>query len=94
MEEEKRKTGFGKGFLVGGLVGLGVGVAGTCVAAALMDDTSEDEIEGQEVDSKPETEKPETCSEDIKRTAEEIPEDDDPIGSEKSEEEMSDSQNQ
>lgn len=50
MEEEKKnKHDFGKGFLVGGLVGLGVGVAGTCVAAALMsDDESEPEIEDQE----------------------------------------------
>ncbi len=45
MEEEKKKHAFGKGFLVG----LGVGVAGTCVAAALMsDDESEPEIEDQE----------------------------------------------
>lgn len=50
MEEEKKnKHDFGKGFLVGGLVGLGVGVAGTCVAAALMsDDESESEIDEQE----------------------------------------------
>lgn len=50
MEEEKKnKHDFGKGFLVGGLVGLGVGVAGTCVAAALMsDDESEPEIGDQE----------------------------------------------
>ena len=50
MEEEKKnKHDFGKGFLVGGLVGLGVCVAGTCVAAALMsDDESESEIEEQE----------------------------------------------
>lgn len=50
MEEEKKnKHDFGKGFLVGGLVGLGVGVAGTCVAAALMsDDESESEIGDQE----------------------------------------------
>jgi hypothetical protein len=47
MEEEKKKHDFGKGFLVGGLVGLGVGVAGTCVAAALMSD-DEPEIEDQE----------------------------------------------
>lgn len=45
MEEKK----FGQGFLVGSLVGLGIGVAGTCVAAALMsDDESELEIEDQE----------------------------------------------
>ena len=49
MEEEKKKNDFGKGFLVGGLVGLGVGVAGTCVAAALMsDDEPEPEIDEQE----------------------------------------------
>ena len=49
MEEEKKKHDFGKGFLVGGLVGLGVGVAGTCVAAALMsDDEPEPEIDEQE----------------------------------------------
>ena len=48
MAEEKKKNDFGKGLLVGGLVGLGVGVAGTCVAAALMsDDESEPEIEDQ-----------------------------------------------
>lgn len=48
MEEEKKKHDFGKGFLVGGLVGLGVGVAGTCVAAALMSDDDEpNEIENQ-----------------------------------------------
>lgn len=47
MEEEKKKNDFGKGFLVGGLVGLGVGVAGTCVAAALMSD-DESEIDEQE----------------------------------------------
>lgn len=46
--EENKKHDFGKGFLVGSLVGLGVGVAGTCVAAALMsDDESEPEIEDQ-----------------------------------------------
>ena len=45
MEEKK----FGQGFLIGSLVGLGVGVAGTCVAAALMsEDESEPEIEDQE----------------------------------------------
>ena len=45
MEEKK----FGQGFLIGSLVGLGVGVAGTCVAAALMsDDESESEIDEQE----------------------------------------------
>lgn len=38
MAEEKKKNDFGKGLLVGGLVGLGVGVAGTCVTAALMSD--------------------------------------------------------
>lgn len=49
MAEEKKKNDFGKGLLVGGLVGLGVGVAGTCVAAALMsDDESEPEIDEQE----------------------------------------------
>ena len=49
MAEEKKKNDFGKGLLVGGLVGLGVGVAGTCVAAALMsDDESESEIDEQE----------------------------------------------
>ena len=48
MEEEKKKNDFGKGLLVGGLVGLGVGVAGTCIAAALMtDDDEPDEIENQ-----------------------------------------------
>ncbi len=48
MAEEKKKNDFGKGLLVGGLVGLGVGVAGTCVAAALMSDDDEpDEIENQ-----------------------------------------------
>ncbi len=45
MEEKK----FGQGFLIGSLVGLGVGVTGTCVAAALMsDDESEPEIDEQE----------------------------------------------
>ena len=45
MEEKK----FGQGFLIGSLVGLGVGVTGTCVAAALMsDDESESEIDEQE----------------------------------------------
>ena len=45
MAEKK----FGQGILVGSLVGLGVGVASTCVAAALMsDDESEPEIEDQE----------------------------------------------
>ena len=45
MAEKK----FGQGFLIGSLVGLGVGVAGTCVAAALMsDDESESEIDEQE----------------------------------------------
>ena len=45
MEEKK----FGQGFLVGSLVGLGIGVAGTCVAAALMsEDESESEIDEQE----------------------------------------------
>ena len=49
MEDEKKKHDFGKGFLVGGLFGLGVGVAGTCVAAALMsDDETDPEIEDQE----------------------------------------------
>lgn len=49
MAEEKKKNDFGKGLLVGGLVGLGVGVAGTCVAAALMsDDETEPELEDQE----------------------------------------------
>lgn len=49
MEEEKKKHDFGQGFLVGSLVGLGVGVAGTCVAAALMsDDEPEPEIDEQE----------------------------------------------
>ena len=44
MAEEKKKNDFGKGLLVG----LGVGVAGTCVAAALMtDDDEPDEIENQ-----------------------------------------------
>lgn len=38
MAEEKKKNDFGKGLLVGGLVGLGVGVAGTCVTAVLMSD--------------------------------------------------------
>ena len=48
MAEEKKKNDFGKGLLVGGLVGLGVGVAGTCVAAALMtDDDEPDELENQ-----------------------------------------------
>lgn len=56
MEEEKKnKHDFGKGFLVGGLVGLGVGVAGTCVAAALMSD-DESEIEDQEDEQTEETE--------------------------------------
>ncbi len=55
MEEEKQKHDFGKGFLVGGLVGLGVGVAGTCVAAALMSD-DEPEIEDQEDEQTEETE--------------------------------------
>ena len=55
MEEEKKKHDFGKGFLVGGLVGLGVGVAGTCVAAALMSD-DEPEIEDQEDEQTEETE--------------------------------------
>lgn len=46
MEEKK----FGQGFLVGSLVGLGIGVAGTCVAAALMsDDETDPEIEDQEI---------------------------------------------
>lgn len=59
MEEKK----FGQGFLIGSLVGLGVGVAGTCVAAALMsDDESEPEIDEQEdvqtKDSKAENESP------------------------------------
>lgn len=45
MAEKK----FGQGFLIESLVGLGVGVAGTCVAAALMsDDESESEIDEQE----------------------------------------------
>lgn len=49
MEEEKKKHNFGQGFLVGSLVGLGFGVAGTCVAAALMsDDETDPEIEDQE----------------------------------------------
>ena len=44
MAEKKKKNDFGKGLLVG----LGVGVAGTCVAAALMtDDDEPDEIENQ-----------------------------------------------
>ena len=43
MAEEKKKNDFGKGLLVGGLVGLGVGVAGTCVA-----DETDPEIEDQE----------------------------------------------
>jgi hypothetical protein len=55
MEEEKKKHDFGKGFLVGGLVGLGVGVAGTCVAAALMSD-DEPEIEDQEDEQTEESE--------------------------------------
>lgn len=59
MEEKK----FEQGFLIGSLVGLGVGVAGTCVAAALMsDDESEPEIDEQEdvqtKDSKAENESP------------------------------------
>lgn len=45
----EKKNEFGKGFIVGGLVGLGVGVAGTCIAAALMtDDDIPDEIDDQE----------------------------------------------
>lgn len=55
MEEEKKKHDFGKGFLVGGLGGLGVGVAGTCVAAALMSD-DEPKIEDQEDEQTEETE--------------------------------------
>lgn len=55
MAEEKKKNDFGKGLLVGGLVGLGVGVAGTCVAAALMSD-DEPEIEDQEDEQTEETE--------------------------------------
>jgi len=48
MGEENKKNDFRKGLLVGGLVGLGVGVAGTCIAAALMtDDDEPDEIENQ-----------------------------------------------
>lgn len=48
MGEENKKNDFGKGLLVGGLVGLGVGVTGTCIAAALMtDDDEPDEIENQ-----------------------------------------------
>lgn len=44
MAEKKKKNDFGKGLLVG----LGVGVAGTCVAAVLMtDDDEPDEIENQ-----------------------------------------------
>lgn len=63
MAEEKKKNDFGKGLLVGGLVGLGVGVAGTCVAATLMsDDEPEPEIDEQEdvqtKDSKAENESP------------------------------------
>lgn len=59
MEEKK----FGQGFLIGSLVGLGVGVTGTCVAAALMsDDESEPEIDEQKdvqtKDSKAENESP------------------------------------
>lgn len=55
MAEEKKKNDFGKGLLVGGLVGLGVGVAGTCVAATLMSD-DEPEIEDQEDEQTEETE--------------------------------------
>ena len=63
MAEEKKKNDFGKGLLVGGLVGLGVGVAGTCVAAALMtDDDEPDEIENQ-VEEK--TEESEAESDDL-----------------------------
>ncbi len=51
MEEKK----FGQGFLVGSLVGLGIGVAGTCVAAALMSD-EEPEIEDQEDEQTEESE--------------------------------------
>ena len=60
MEEEKKKHDFGKGFLVGGLVGLGVGVAGTCVAAALMSD-DEPEIEDQEDEQTEESEMNRFC---------------------------------
>lgn len=69
MEDEKKKHDFGKGFLVGGLVGLGVGVAGTCVAAALMSD-DEPEIEDQEDEQIEETETSESVLGTLFKTSE------------------------
>lgn len=57
--EEKKKNEFGKGLAIGGLVGLGLGIAGTCIAAAVIDSNSDDdyepEIEEHDADSEKET---------------------------------------
>ena len=56
--EEKKKNEFGKGLAIGGLVGLGLGIAGTCIAAAVIDSNSDDdyepEIEEHDADSEKE----------------------------------------
>ena len=73
MEEEKKKHDFGKGFLVGGLVGLGVGVAGTCVAAALMSDDEpeiEDQVDEQTEETETGNEKPSFISSVVKAAEE------------------------
>lgn len=77
--KEKKKNEFGKDLAIGGLVGLGLGIAGTCIAAAVIDSNSDDdyepEIEKQDSDSEKESENSGSILGNIFKASEKKPED-------------------